>query len=1608
MPRLRFESVATLVVLFFLATAMSSGQAPPVQGGLPAFSTFDVNSFVTVNLSNLNVHLDIPLRSTPGRGIPFHGHLVTDTVWGAPTLYPNNGDVIWGGPGTRFPINSPSPGNFGGMGFTGGYLFSTATQKQCTNGGTNYGNFTVYSNFSYIDNQGTTHYFPSNLQIGSNIQGQTYQCSYFQSVPNTAASYPATDGTPYQIHLSPGANAGLSYVLNIATGVVNDQTDADGNSNSFADMKTLIDSSGNQAMLATGTITSSGYTDTYSYTGSDGLNKQVVATVTKMPPPTITIGCPNVLDPPYSFLPGYLTGNPYLLTNLAMADGTTSYSFTYDSLIRPHVVTLPTGGQITFNFNGAHNGVSCEDGGGSGFTETTPDGTWTYSRVFNQTTQLWTTTVTDPQGNMSAYTFGGSVFYSYSLKASATTSQYETQRLQYQKVGANQVLMKTAVTCYNGNFTNCATDPTPTKYTNGAIVAPFQKDVYTYLPGVSAPSVSETTFNNGIVTQDTEYDFGGAAALPNPPGSNFISRRTVTLGAYTCTQSDVTTNSAGTILAKTTHVCNGQGHPTSESRLIQGSNYATTGYTYYSTGLVKTTTNPNTTVTTYTDNACNGSFPTNIAVGSLTTTMTWDCNGEVPLTVTDANSQVTTYKYNDPLWRRTEIDYPDGGSTTYSYTDAPPASVTTTTVIDNTISPPYTTSSRTVLDGLGRVSQEQLTTDPQGTDYTDITYDHLGRVLKQSNPHRSSSSATDGTTTYLYDALGRVCLVVPPDITTVPTSCPTSAPLGDVFTSYSGACATVTDQSGHSRKSCRDGLGRVTQVFEDPIGLNYETDYGYDALNNLVSVTQNGSSSAIARLRTFTYDSLSRLLCASNPETSSARCTAAALNGYITGTTGYNYDANGNVSKRTAPLHNQNSTATVTTTYNYDALDRLISKTYSDGTASVQFGYDGTALSGCATTPPSLSDPYPHGRRTAMCDGSGATSWTHDQMGRIASEARTIKGTATVTKTTTYQYNVDGSLNELTYASGTTLNYAYDQAQRQNFVADLINNIGYVDSATFAPPGPMTGYSGASTSTFSGITNTFNYNNRLQPTGISANTSASTIFSLGYTYGPTGQDNGNISTITNNLDATRTVNFNYDSLNRIANALTTNWGEAYVIDAWGNMTAINSYQGKAHENLSCGPANTQNQLNTCYGYDSAGNLVANGSATYTYDGENRLVGTAGWTYVYDGDGNRVRKFGGSNGTLYWPDTSGNVLGETDQSGNPRSDYVFFNGQRIARFDPKTLAVHYYFSNHLGSHVVVTNATGTCEQDIEYYPYGGQRKQYCGTPVAQNYKFTGKERDSESGLDNFGARYNASTMGRFMTPDPMGGHQEDPQTLNRYSYVRNNPLNLTDPKGLDFYLQCTSSDHSGCTQVQIDPNSKDKTWVQADSNKNATVVTSDSIRNGDNSATVNQNGVQITTGGQTYQGVYFDNPSSHTTDASGNDVNHNPITLQGDASKGLGGFSFNVNGNCGGTCLSAGSVQFSGTPDQARAALNAAGAWNYGFWDTLNSTDFGHHPFTDQFRFGGPGPSLHVSVPWDYLPNVDAFPTQNPFSTVPMTGGFHTDATTGSSHFWCANFGVGCN
>ena len=209
---------------------------------------------------------------------------------------------------------------------------------------------------------------------------------------------------------------------------------------------------------------------------------------------------------------------------------------------------------------------------------------------------------------------------------------------------------------------------------------------------------------------------------------------------------------------------------------------------------------------------------------------------------------------------------------------------------------------------------------------------------------------------------------------------------------------------------------------------------------------------------------------------------------------------------------------------------------------------------------------------------------------------------------------------------------------------------------------------------------------------------------------------------------------------------------------------------------------TTNRITTSgYAYDAAGNMttVAGISGSLVYNAENQMTSAAGVTYFYDGDGRRVKK---SNGTLYWYGLGGEVLQETSLSGVLLDEYIFFNGQRTAR-RAAAGTVYYFFSDHLGSARVVTNATGGIVEESDFYPFGGER--IITDTLNNNYKFTGKERDPESGLDNFGFRYNSSSLGRFMSPDPFAGsgRVENPQTWNRYAYALNNPLRYTDPLGL---------------------------------------------------------------------------------------------------------------------------------------------------------------------------------------------------------------------------------
>ncbi len=371
-------------------------------------------------------------------------------------------------------------------------------------------------------------------------------------------------------------------------------------------------------------------------------------------------------------------------------------------------------------------------------------------------------------------------------------------------------------------------------------------------------------------------------------------------------------------------------------------------------------------------------------------------------------------------------------------------------------------------------------------------------------------------------------------------------------------------------------------------------------------------------------------------------------------------------------------------------------------------------------------------------------------------------------------------------------------------------------------------------------------------------------------------------------------------------------------------------------------------------------------------------------------GNRVQKAGSK---WYWYGLGSEPLDESDTHGNITDEYVYFGGKRVSHRVVSTNALYFYGDDMLGTSRTIFTSAGVLCYDADFYPFGGERP-YTNT-CAQNYKFTGKERDAESNLDNFGARYFGSSMGRFMSPDPLAGHTEDPQTLNRYVYVRDNPLSLTDPTGLDFYLSCQKASDT-CQKDTAGNLVQGQYTTDANNNRTfqATVVTSASLQdpNSGNTATVNQNGVQITTANGTAEGIFINNTPAANVQGSGD----------------LSGFAFNINSSDEKTgTLDAGTYTYEGSRNQADVVkvLTDRGAFQY----TAEKT-FGNpfHKGDLNFRFSsGAHPEL-----FDYGPSPHLLVPNDPRATVPVgpgyVGPFHVDSHTGDlSHGGCAILHVGC-
>jgi len=231
-------------------------------------------------------------------------------------------------------------------------------------------------------------------------------------------------------------------------------------------------------------------------------------------------------------------------------------------------------------------------------------------------------------------------------------------------------------------------------------------------------------------------------------------------------------------------------------------------------------------------------------------------------------------------------------------------------------------------------------------------------------------------------------------------------------------------------------------------------------------------------------------------------------------------------------------------------------------------------------------------------------------------------------------------------------------------------------------------------------------------------------------------------------------------------------------------------------------------------YDAAGNLRFDGMNAIAYDAENRVcavrnVNGTVTQYLYNADGQRVAKgYSRSGAGMVCPalgdfaPSEKYILGpsgeqitklvtQPDGSDQWQHTNVYASGQLIATYDQEgsQQLLHFDGSDLLGTRRVQASASGTVELSFSNLPYGDGFTPAGSGQDATQHHFTGKERDTESGLDYFGARYYASTMGRWMSPDwasiPVAIPYADinnPQSLNLYSYVKNNPLIGKDADG----------------------------------------------------------------------------------------------------------------------------------------------------------------------------------------------------------------------------------
>ena len=483
----------------------------------------------------------------------------------------------------------------------------------------------------------------------------------------------------------------------------------------------------------------------------------------------------------------------------------------------------------------------------------------------------------------------------------------------------------------------------------------------------------------------------------------------------TVDQSSVKVNQTRTYYDGNSLGTTGNGNPTKVEKWVTSSTYVNTQKSYDGTyGIVATSTDPDSNVTTYTADSAH-LYPATVTDAlSHATSYTYDYSSGKVIQTTEPNGFVYQTNY-DGLNRIIEQKIPGATTpftpvtkTTYTYTDTSGAvSVHQVDSLDGSI----TVDTYTYFDGLNRPIQKRKEAE-SNYNVSDYVYNNLGLLYKESLPYNASgasktsaSSSTSIYATYTYDPLQRVASV--------------ANAVGTTSYVYNLWKTSVTDPRSKVKDYYNDSRGNLIQVDEHNSGSTYTTTYTYNLNGKLLSITD-----ALSNSRAFTYDGLGNRLTAEDLHASGDTSF---------GSWSYTYDNAGNMTQSVSP-------EAKTTNYTYDAVNRKLTENYT-GVSGTEITY---AYDSCTNGVTKLCS-------VTMTSGAN-TAYTYDSNGNTASEAKTINST---TYTTSYTYDRQNNVLTITYPDSAQVRYTFntagllDKVERKESggsFSDVVSNIDYSPS----------------------------------------------------------------------------------------------------------------------------------------------------------------------------------------------------------------------------------------------------------------------------------------------------------------------------------------------------------------------------------------------------------------------------------------------------------------------------------------------------------------------------------------------------------------------------------